>query len=159
MSKEVLEYYDDWGCDETDPDICNDHLMNQFSKICEVIDKEYVPLVMESGTINLWNGSYELKDLMIFYSIDDFLKKLRDTDRLVIKVYDNEVEVENHHHDGTNYYTLKSLKKLDSYDLRDIIYNYVPNDVVEEYLNEVKVPDIDLLDRSDLIEIIEKYAK
>jgi len=161
MSRNLVESYDDWGCEEhMDDDICNDFLMAQFATVSELVDNEYTPFILLDGRINLWNRSVDVKGIKIFYNLDEFLKNLKDTDRLVIRVYDDGfIEIENHHHDGTNYYECQALNKWDKDDLVNFIEQNVSDELIKELIEDTSVENLSDISREKLIDFLEEIAE
>jgi len=162
-NSEVLWSYDEWDdiYDENDKIIEDYEIINniksyEFELFSEAVEALFSQsdYVLE-GIINKWNGSTNVS-YHIFGCFDEVLKNLKDTNRFVGYIYKNGViKIENHHHDGTNYYTLYPLERMNKNYLKDMIKemkeNYFENekdfknfckDIVGKTLSQMNIEDL-----------------
>ncbi len=95
-----LEYY---SCEDAEATSFED-TMEEARKI---LNEDYAHVV---GVQHRWDGAV---DIDLDMPMANFDRLIMDMDGPVITVYMDRVEVENHHQDGTNRYTLTPRKEID----------------------------------------------
>ena len=104
-----------------------EYLLNEYGFLEGIID----------GGVNLWNGFHNIEPRIMTFK--EVLNSLRDTERLVLKFDDKAriIEIENHHHDGTNYYEFQPfdlMTRPQLYNLaRDLKEKYKINEPISKY--------------------------
>jgi len=111
--------------------------------------------VRVSGIANRWNGSQSVDTFIPETTLKEILRQHMNADQLVIIVFKDRVEIENHHHDGSNYYTLKpfDLYSLTIPELKDMADDADSfNDWREQRMNSYSKAK-----KEDLINYIEEH--
>lgn len=91
----------------------DDDFWNSFRKAINA-ETTYTRCLI-TGAIGRWDGSRKLGINLCDNLWDAVSKCLKDAYDVVLKVKDNVLYVENHHHDGTNYFEIR-LVNADNYD-------------------------------------------
>ena len=115
-----------------------EYLLNKYGYLEGIID----------GGVNLWFGYRSIEPRVMTFK--EALNSLRDTDRLVLR-FDGKariIEIENHHHDGTNYYEFQPFDLM----TRPQLYN-LARDLKEKYEINEPIPKYSV---DELIEFIKE---
>jgi hypothetical protein len=155
--EEVIISFDSEGiCPEHDEDLI-DELFEVFvyeaDKILDTNSNHYVEV---NGEINTWNKSCEIESNIISETtIENIISThIRDIDYIRGKVYENRVEIDIIHHDGTNHYTFAPFRfeQLTIKELKSIIER---NYSAEMFNDDGYEKPFSRALKSDLIECIE----
>lgn len=103
------DYYK-WAAD--DVELC----FSQFMDMLEEIDIAHETFEI-TGSLGLWNGTHEIFPVEV-NSLRTAVQKCIDTgDDFEIYLCDGAIEIDSHHHDGTNHFKIK----LKSGEIKDLI--------------------------------------
>lgn len=135
--------------------LAEDMWSNTIYEADKILDARGNDYVLVDGFVQRWNGSRDVGLIIRETKLEDIIHTYMTPDRLTVSVYEDRVEVENCHHDGTNCYTftpfkfhdltIKELKEyFDGYDIE----NFNDYGFDRSFSNAKK---------DDLVEFIESY--